>query len=78
MDYNSLRVGRAFFCKFTESVYAQLTNPRLSTEALKRREEESAEESILALWPAENFYNHFQSLAKNKFKMAAKLEKSTW
>lgn len=78
MDYNSLRVGRAFFCKFTESVYAQLTNPRLSTEALNRREEESAEESILALWPAENFYNHFQSLAKNKFKMAAKLEKSTW
>lgn len=78
MDYNSLRVGRAFFCKFLESVYAQLTNPRLSTEALNRREEESAEESILALWPAENFYNHFQSLAKNKFKMAAKLEKSTW
>lgn len=79
MDYNSLRVGRAFFCKFTESVYAQLTNPRLSTETLKRKKKlESAEESILALWPAENFYNHFQSLAKNKFKMAAKLEKSTW
>lgn len=41
MDYNSLRVGRAFFCKFTESVYAQLTNPRLSTEALKRKKKKA-------------------------------------
>ena len=41
MDYNSLRVGRAFFCKFTESVDAQLTNPRLSTDALKRKKKKA-------------------------------------